>query len=197
MKVGEESLTDLNLLELVLDSRAHVRVQKFNKPEEGRCGADWEWWFSDGRRWIGCRVQAKVIDLDTAKYEELHYKNPTKTKHQCDLLIERATKSSPRRLPLYALYSNWERKTVTPVFKCCVNPSAHTVYGCAITSAWQVRKWRKSRRGRAVSKLIDGLQPWRSVRIRLLGPHPVLRSHKVSDAAIDSPILTCTCHSRR
>lgn len=56
---GEESITDHNLFELDRHG-APIEIYKFDKQEEGKNGADFEWWVgSDFRQWYGLRFQAK------------------------------------------------------------------------------------------------------------------------------------------
>jgi hypothetical protein len=44
MTIGEETLTDLNLLELQAKNPRTVATVKFTRVQEGRrTGADWEW----------------------------------------------------------------------------------------------------------------------------------------------------------
>lgn len=56
---GEETLTDV----LLVECGDTVRYAKFNKPQEGRTGADWLWWFVDGTsgECFGMLVQAKCL----------------------------------------------------------------------------------------------------------------------------------------
>jgi len=41
-QIGEETLTDLNILELKIRHASEVYTRTFSKPEEGLNGADWE-----------------------------------------------------------------------------------------------------------------------------------------------------------
>ena len=70
----EETLTDINLLELKLSHPSEVITTTFTKPKEGTTGADWEWWFTGSSGyWLGFRVQAKIIELQSSVFEHLHY----------------------------------------------------------------------------------------------------------------------------
>src|SRR5688572_13448409 len=71
----EETLTDLNLLELKLKHPREIITKSFTKPREGLTGADWEWWLTGPKSlWLGFRVQAKVLNLRSGMYEHLHYR---------------------------------------------------------------------------------------------------------------------------
>ncbi len=78
---GEEGLTNLNLLELRWWHSEEVFIRTFAKSEESKIGADWEWWFTDSteKKFIGFRVQAKVINRKGKAYEQLHYKGGSQT----------------------------------------------------------------------------------------------------------------------
>jgi hypothetical protein len=64
--LGEESLTDFNLLEIRSRHGREVITKTFSKREESVIGSDWEWWFTGrSRQWLGFRLQAKTIDFRT------------------------------------------------------------------------------------------------------------------------------------
>ena len=57
---GEETLTDINLIELKRNLSALVFTEKFSRYREGReTSADWEWWIADEHGWLGLRIQAR------------------------------------------------------------------------------------------------------------------------------------------
>src|SRR5690349_12453538 len=87
----EETLTDVNLLEFKIKHPREIITKTFTKPKEAVTGADWEWWLTGpSGDWLGFRLQAKVIELQSSLYEHLHYKNPKKPDFQADLLIRSA-----------------------------------------------------------------------------------------------------------
>lgn len=107
-KIGEESITDFFVLELKKESMGAYYIESFTRPKEKVTGADWELWFTGpSKKWIGLRVQAKVISLDAKRYAQLHYKRKDGT-FQIDQLIADAKKH--KATPLYCLYSNWGGK---------------------------------------------------------------------------------------
>jgi len=70
----EETLTDI-LLAACGDS---VRYARFNRPQEGRVGADWLWWFVDeaSGECFGMLVQAKRLKLERKRWTvNLPYRN--------------------------------------------------------------------------------------------------------------------------
>ena len=65
---GEETITDLNLLELARANCPEVKVIKTAKNKEKYQGTDWEWWIGNKRLgWLRYAVQAKKINLNTSR----------------------------------------------------------------------------------------------------------------------------------
>jgi len=165
-QIGEETLTDLNILELKLRHVCEVYTRTFNKRQEGKNGADWEWWFTGSSgKWIGFRVQAKVIDIRTDSFEHLHYKKDKDSKFQCDILIETALKKRrPHRplIPLYCLYSNWNSLSQTPDWRCQTYFPLEQSYGCSILSAFEVYYLRTGYKikKKSLKDLLNYMKPW-------------------------------------
>lgn len=106
LKIGEESITDFLVLQLKKQAKGTYFIESFTRPEEKTTGADWELWLTGpSRRWLGLRVQAKVISIDATRYPQLHYRRKDGT-YQVDQLVRDATKH--RATPLYCLYSYWK-----------------------------------------------------------------------------------------
>jgi hypothetical protein len=55
----ETSLTDMLLLSVASGYPGRVVAERFDAVREAPSGADWQWWFRDGDRYAGMRVQAK------------------------------------------------------------------------------------------------------------------------------------------
>lgn len=104
-KIGEDSITDFFVLALKKASKGAYFIDSFTRPKEKITGADWELWFTGPtKKWIGLRVQAKVISIDGKRYAQLHYKRKDGT-YQIDQLI--ADANSHKAIPIYCLYSYW------------------------------------------------------------------------------------------
>ena len=58
----EETITDNNFIELKLRHSNEVLTTTYNRIQEGKNGADWEWWFTNKGKtaWYGVRVQTLV-----------------------------------------------------------------------------------------------------------------------------------------
>ena len=105
-KIGEESITDFLVLRMKKAAKGAYYVESFTRPKEKVTGADWELWFSGSSgKWLGLRVQAKVISIDSKRYAQLHYKSKDGT-FQIDQLTADAKKHGA--VPLYCLYSYWK-----------------------------------------------------------------------------------------
>ena len=144
-QLGEESLTDFNLLRIRTRHPHEVFTQTFTKPQEAKAGADWEWWFTGpSRKWLGFRVQAKVIDLRTDTFNHLHYKTKTKPgAYQSDVLVNSASAAHPPRIPVYCLYvnvNNW--RALHRAGACGSYPTTARSFGCMLVDARRIQKLR-------------------------------------------------------
>lgn len=105
-KIGEESITDFLVLQLKKQAKGAYFVESFTRPREKITGADWEIWLTGpSSKWLGLRVQAKVISIDARRYPQLHYRRKDGT-YQVDQLVADAKKHGAT--PLYCLYSYWK-----------------------------------------------------------------------------------------
>lgn len=107
MPLSEETITESILLAL---AKRHVgnglTIRAYTKPEEGTgtlatnnlpTGADWSFWFADGRNHgIELRIQAKRL-FPSGKYESL---DGTGTQ------IQNLYKNQGSAIPLYVFYNN-------------------------------------------------------------------------------------------
>lgn len=117
-KVGEESLTDFLVLQLKKQSKGSYYIASFTRPMEKITGADWELWITGhSGKWLGLRVQAKVISLDSKRYAQLHYKRKDGS-FQIDQLEADAKKHNA--VPLYCLYSYWKSSEIGKLNWPCV-----------------------------------------------------------------------------
>lgn len=104
--------------------------------------------------WLGMRVQAKVLNLASEKYQNLHHKN--RHEQQVDLLINDARKNGV--IPLYCMYTNWDPKKYKASWTC--NSYKQTVrhYGAAILSP-SVAKKLQPKNETSLSSIINHLKP--------------------------------------
>ena len=160
-QIGEESLTDFNLLRIRVRHPHEVFTHTFTKPQEAKTGADWEWWFTGpSRQWLGFRIQAKVIDLRTDTFNHLHYRT-TAGAYQSDVLVNNARASGPPRIPVYCLYmnvSNW--RALRGASDCGSYPVTARSLGCMLVDARQIQKLQLSALARGVQDILPFATPW-------------------------------------
>lgn len=101
LSVGEETITDISLIELQKSLGSSTTIKKFTKKQENRTGADWEWWIIERGKAISLRVQAKILSVDM-KYKSLNYIGKSK-KAQIDILIKQA--ATDKCIPIYIFYN--------------------------------------------------------------------------------------------
>ncbi|PET65151.1 hypothetical protein CN514_12330 [Bacillus sp. AFS001701] len=121
LSVGEETITDISLIELQKSLSTSTRIEKFTKKKEDEKGADWEWWIIEHGKAISLRVQAKILSLDM-KYKSLNYIGKSK-KVQIDTLINSAT--TDKCIPMYIFYNY---VNTFPTFKCKCGESIYDEY---------------------------------------------------------------------
>lgn len=138
LNIGEETLTDLNLLRLQVLHPTEIKTQKFTKFAEKRQAADWEWWLGQNNYWLGLRVQAKKLDTNLLRYKYLN-KKTTRSVRQIDLLINKASALQPPRIPMYVFYNYWNQTQFTPTWLCQTYPKKIEMLGCGVSEANSVK----------------------------------------------------------
>jgi len=155
-QLKEETVTDLNMLAIKQLHSREVHMQAFTKREEGKNGADWEWWFTNAsNQWIGFRVQAKIINIASNEFEHLHYKSPTTGTIQCDNLIKEALANPYPKIPLYCLYLQTDDTGELPQWNCPTVVPINYLWGCSLASAFSVKRLRA-----ASEKHLTHLEPY-------------------------------------
>lgn len=159
MSLGEESITDYLLLALKKKHASDITIKKFTKKQEAGCGADWEWWFTNGTSWAGLRihVQAKKIDAASKSYLAL---DPTGA--QIQKLISVSQKTGV--YPLLCFYNFWRGY---PTQKHCSKNwyvygwphLSKKFWGCALAPARAVRGGKSNK----LSDILNISIPWMCV----------------------------------
>jgi hypothetical protein len=135
-QVGEESITDFVVLNIKKWGKGKIIVDTFTRHQEAVNGSDWEWWFTgSSRKWLGMRVQAKVLKLNSEKFEHLHHSN--KNGKQVELLIQDANNNG--LVPLYCMYTNWRPGDYRASWKCNTYKPSVRHYGTAILNPDEVK----------------------------------------------------------
>ncbi|MCL2442880.1 MAG: hypothetical protein FWD13_05370 [Treponema sp.] len=153
--LGEETITDINLLTIKSACHPMIKLKKFNKREEGKEGADWEWWITGkSNKWVGLRIQAKIINFKTNNYISLHYKKGEQYKN----LISRSIENNA--IPLYCLYTICDKSQITDKFHSNSCGLTYETYGCSFVDAFIVNKIKNKKH---ISDLIHDMFPWQCI----------------------------------
>lgn len=160
--LGEESVTDYLLLDLKRRAPIEVIVSKFNRRDEGHTtGADWEWWFVQGGRGFGMRVQAKRLNPATQKYDTLDHTVRRTGRKQVNLLIGDAEAASPRLYPMYCFYNYIPPGGAQPLWRCRSRGPDVREFGCSVADAYSIRALLRRKRKQTDLGSIGALSfPW-------------------------------------
>lgn len=138
--IGEETITDINLLELKMRRPHLVITRKFSRQQEGINGADWVWIIigRNGRTFM-LYVQAKKLFTRTLRYESLLHDrvNPAE---QLDKLVFNKF-FYPMGYPVYPIYVFYNYFTEhPPLIPCnCGTGLPVELAGCAYADAFSIR----------------------------------------------------------
>lgn len=160
LQLKEETFTDINMLHLKLRHSGQVKTTVFAKPDEGKNGADWEWWFNfNNDQWIGFRVQAKILNIKSEEFEHLHYKNPATGIYQCDKLIKNALTTKHPKIPLYCFYLQTYNPERLTNWSCGSFAPTNDLWGCSLLSAFEVKRLRVANH-KHLSHVENLMKPW-------------------------------------
>ncbi len=159
IRFGEETITDLLLLDLKRKNPPRTRIIQTPKSKEKDQGTDWEWWIGSPRvKWLRFAVQAKKLDLKTFRYSAFAHKVGSDL--QIDLLERYATRN--RAIPLYCLYNFAKAPATVNAWRCC-QAFDEPQLACTVTPADIVRHAINHRGCRSFQWLHKQPQtlPWR------------------------------------
>ncbi|SRR5258706_6911292 len=149
VQINEETITNLLMLRLQETKSPYLRVKSFSKKQESRTGADWEWWLGSPGSWVGFRLQAKVINFSSDRFEHLYYVPPGGVP-QYQRLLDDALHAWPRRIPLYCLYIHWQQS---------IGYRRTSRAGCSFLSPLLVRSLAPQPK-RGLADLYEYTRPW-------------------------------------
>lgn len=151
----EETITDLNILELKRRHPTEIYCQTFTKPQEGINGADWEWWLTDPTRsrWLGLRVQAKVLELKSDTFAHLHYRPKRGRAYQSTRLKTAA--EADGLIPMYCLYAHPPASATG-----WAKHGSNEAYGCALLQVKDVERLRRRGKSNDFVSVMSRAMPW-------------------------------------
>lgn len=151
----EETVTDINLVEIGFRHPNHVVTKKFSRKEEGSSsGADWLWCIGEPGSWFCLLVQAKIVNPQTGNCHYLDYKSGD----QRAKLLGYARRN--RLLPRYCIYSY-----IPPSFNAPLraDPSFSSTdsaqWGCALLTPQRVKRL-VARKQKSQSEVLSQALPW-------------------------------------
>ena len=130
VRFGEETITDLLMMDLFVQGSTVALFEQTSKPDEAMWGTDFELWLgSDQLGWFRFAIQAKKLDLRTDRYASLTQGNVNGP--QIDLLKRYARRK--RAAPLYCLYNHTDGADELDHWHCCTPPANLKELGCTVT----------------------------------------------------------------
>jgi hypothetical protein len=140
MSIGEETITDVNLLELQIRQPAAILTRQVSRYNENLIGADWIWAIvgRTGRTFI-LYVQAKKLFLRSDRYESLIER--ANRFHQVDNLIANQFFYQVLGISMYPIYVfyNYFPDRGSKIQCNCMNLIDSNLAGCSYADAIQVR----------------------------------------------------------
>ena len=167
VRLGEETLTDLLILDLARYAPEGVRLFQTPKAQEAQCGTDLEIIISTGGRFIALAIQAKKL-YRSGRYDHLNARVGGTNFPQIDIL-ERYSRRV-RAIPLYLLYNfvdeTWERPyriwALRHVHYYCSTIGHIQQLGCTFAPSWRIRQAIENRGCRTFEWIHNhiGVFPW-------------------------------------
>ena len=161
LSYGEETITEMSLLEIRRRHPESVSVSSFSKPAEARSGADWEWHIIGRKRTARMRVQAKRLQCNGVL--KIRHTVKSSGKQQRQLLIDGAKADNMK--PVYCFYCTERQRTR---WKQPTTPYGFQSYetGCLLADACDVPLTT-----RHLSDIEDSCIPWHFLFERSLFSH--------------------------
>jgi hypothetical protein len=157
LDVSEDSLTQMNLLHIAKAHSDEIAIESYSRPRERSLGADWEWWYFQGNRGIGMRVQAKRINKAATCYTHIHYKHKDNS-YQADNLIEKS--EAEQRIPLFVLYNFWDYRMSRSAWGGNFPPGEKRLFGCSLLSPYVVKEIRGQQCDCSIETFLQYQDPW-------------------------------------
>lgn len=180
IRFGEETVTDLVLLELKRRKDAGIHIIQTDKHKESISGTDWEWWLGSPRvGWLLFAIQAKRLTLSSSRYDQLNHR--VGTDKQIDLLEKYAKEH--KAIPMYCLFNFADAPATTRAWQCCQGFQEEQL-ACTMVPSRVIREALAGRGRRTFSRIHSSPQclPW-----RCLARCPKVLALYTQDRGADSP----------
>ena len=160
VRLGEETLTDILILDLVgCGASRRFRLHQPTKVEESRTGADLEIWIRVGRSSSAVHlvIQAKKLGSE-GRYDQLNPNAGGGNPRQIDRLDHHARCANA--IPLYLFYNDVDNLEASSCWHCCQQPCNERQTGCTLVPSWRVRDALRHRGSRTFRGLHHLVHPW-------------------------------------
>ena len=185
VRFGEETITDLIMMDLYMKGSTLVHFTQTAKPDEALWGTDFELWLgSDQLGWFRFAIQAKKLALTDDRYSSLTQGNSNGD--QIDLLEQYGRLN--RAAPLYCLYNFTEYADQYRHYHCGDGQHELKELGCTVTPSPNIRMAINTRGAKNFNTIHSkkNTLPW-----RCLVSCPLVQQSLVALAAgiTDAPVL--------
>ena len=180
VRFGEETITDLMMLEIVRQAFPSIVVDPTSKRKESLSGTDFELWLgSDRSGWVRLAVQAKKLHLASGNYRGFNHKVGHAKALQINLLENYAQANDA--IPLYCLYNYTVNLPPLLYWHCCQGQEAFQPkqLGCTITPSSTIKETLSQYGGKNFNNIhqADRTLPWRCLACPELGQWFGVREH--------------------
>ena len=137
---GEETITDLLMLDLMRKLPGYVTATQTPKRIEAMSGTDFELWVErPNRQWVRFAVQAKRINFKRSTYSRLNHKvNGTKQMHRLERFAD-----LNGAIPVYCFYNYYDNPKRSDHWHCGKRPYVAEQLGCTIATLRTVKRAAK------------------------------------------------------
>ncbi|WP_312414312.1 DUF6615 family protein [Pseudescherichia sp.] len=146
ISIGEETISDLILIEIARKNYNYVTIRKTAKDKEAESGTDWEWWIGSIKNgWVRYAIQAKKMDYNQYSYKTLKHEVGKDKKLQYEILRKHA--KNMKAIALYAFY-NYPKQTQLDEYWNCQKPISKKKMGITIANLEFVARAINIKRGK-------------------------------------------------
>ena len=185
VRFGEETITDLIMMDLYLRGSTLAHFTQTAKPDEAMWGTDFELWLgSDLLGWFRFAIQAKKLTLTNDRYSSLTQGNINGDQIH---LLEKYARLN-RAAPLYCLYNFTEYADELQHYHCGDGQHELKELGCTVTLSSNIRmaiNTRGAKNFNTIHSKKDTL-PWRCLVSCPLVQQSLL---SLSAGVTDAPVL--------
>ena len=146
---NEEALTNLLAVKFMRGNFSTITIDQTTHGQEAVQGNDiliegWLGPFED--HWMRLAIQAKKLNYQSGRYDELDYKSPKRNLSQLKTLEQYAHKN--KAIAMYLLYNYDDAPNSIHHWNCCSRPMRRKQLGCTITPSATIQRAIDEKRNR-------------------------------------------------